>query len=255
MNTVQFQQSMADAINGQHNPFTDHHLIGPASTEQLLQVYKNNYRISLTEYLSAVFPVCAALVGEEFFTQLANAYIVKHPPQAPQLDGYGKMLPGFILSYELASSVPYLADVSHLEWQLDRLGNNRFHVHNEFPFTQLQNLDSNTQASIVFELNQNIAWLTFAHPALSIWKGVSNDNLEGIDIEEEESIIFQMEPDHSISMEPISSQGIALLNAFYQQQSIAEIMGSPSTAEGVGLYLEPWIKAGIIINFHLSDKE
>lgn len=255
MNTAQFQQSMADVINGQQSPFAEHGLLGPATAEQLLQVYQNNYHISLTEYLDAVFPACAALVGGDFFTQLSHAYVDKNPLLAPQLDGYGEMLPDFIRSYELAASVPYLADVSQLEWQLDRLGNSRFHPHNEFPFERLQHVDPTAQVSIVFELNQNIAWLSFGHPALSIWKGVSNNNLDGIDIDSAESVLFKMAADHSIAMEPISTQGVALLNAFSQQQSITEIMDFPATAEGVELYLQPWIQTGIIINFHLLEKE
>lgn len=255
MNTALFQQNMADVINGQQNPFKEHELTGPASSEQLLQVYKNNYRISLSEYLGAVFPVCLALVGEDFFAQLANAYIDEYPPQAPQLDGYGEMLPSFIRSYEFAASVPYLSDVCQLEWQLDRLGNSRFHANNGFPFGRLQSTGADAQTSIIFELNKNIAWQTFKYPALSIWKGVTNGNLNDIDMDSAESVIFQMEPDHSIAMELVSPQGIALLGAFFLQKTIAEIMDSPASAEGVGLYLESWIQASILINFHLSDKE
>lgn len=255
MNTAQFQQQMADVINGQHSAFADTELTGPASAEQLLQVYQNNYRVSLSEYLEAVFPVCVALVGEAFFAHVAKAYIEAHPPQVPQLDVYGKMFPSFISTYEQAASVPYLADIASLEWQLDRLGNNRHHSISAFPFERLQNIDADLQTSIIFELNPNLAWQAFGHPALSIWKGVKNNVLEGINMDSPESVIFHMEADHSVSMELIDRHGIALLDALSKQHSIAQIMETPAAAQGVAVFLEPWIQAGFIINFYLSEKE
>jgi len=81
-----------------------------------LNVYRNNTTILLREALAANFPVIHALVGEDFFANLARAFVRTHPPQSPCLFEYGDDFPGFIEDFTGARDLPYLADVARLEW-------------------------------------------------------------------------------------------------------------------------------------------
>jgi hypothetical protein len=78
-------------------------------------VYRNNVVVSLTEALSATFPVVRQLVGEEFFEGMARLYLRAHPPSSPVLAEYGTDFPAFIAAFPAAASLPYLADVARLE--------------------------------------------------------------------------------------------------------------------------------------------
>ncbi len=255
MNTDQFQRQFAEAINGSPTPFIDDALIGPAPMEQLLQVYKNNYRVSLTEYLEAVFPVTLALVGDDFFSHIASVYIDSNPPKSPQLDHYGQHLPLFIANFEAAATVPYLTDVAALEWQLDRLGNRRFQRFEPFPFEHLQTLNPIEQENIVFALNRNMAWQRFNSAALSIWRGVTNNDFENIDLTAQETVLFRLEPDHSVAMEIITEAQAALLGALENQRTITQITTTETTAEAASVYLELWIQQRIIVSFIDEAKE
>lgn len=78
-------------------------------------VYRNNVVASLVGALAEAFPVVNALVGEEFFREMARIFVLARPPRSPVLFEYGDLFPDFVAAFEPARSVPYLADVARLE--------------------------------------------------------------------------------------------------------------------------------------------
>jgi len=81
-----------------------------------LQVYRNNYRFSLTDALAAVYPVLRQLVGDDYFDSVAREFIALHPPSSAQLASFGAELPAHLSASASAAALPYLADVAALEW-------------------------------------------------------------------------------------------------------------------------------------------
>ena len=78
-------------------------------------VYRNNVVVSLIEGLAAKFPVVSALVGDDFFKEMARHYAVAHPPRSRIMAEYGDDFSKFVAGFQPAQSVPYLADVAQLE--------------------------------------------------------------------------------------------------------------------------------------------
>ncbi|MVS97426.1 DNA-binding domain-containing protein [Devosia marina] len=78
-------------------------------------VYRNNVHVGLVGVLAAKFPVCAQLVGEEFFTAMARIYVADRKPTSPIMMHYGAEFPAFISDFVGARSVPYLSDMAALE--------------------------------------------------------------------------------------------------------------------------------------------
>ena len=81
-----------------------------------LNVYRNNTTILLREALATNFAVTHALVGEDFFTNLARAFLRTHPPHSPCLFEYGEDFAAFIKTFPGLQDLPYLSDVARLEW-------------------------------------------------------------------------------------------------------------------------------------------
>jgi hypothetical protein len=79
-------------------------------------VYRNNFLTGLSSALSEIFPVVAMLVGEEYFTALANAFVLSAPPRSPIMAEYGDGFAPFLDGFEPLASLPYIADVARLEW-------------------------------------------------------------------------------------------------------------------------------------------
>ena len=86
--------------------------VGQTQPERRFNVYRNNVFVSLTEALVTRFPVCHALVGDEFFRAMARVFIELSPPRSPVLMTYGDDFGDFIETFPLARPVPYLADVA-----------------------------------------------------------------------------------------------------------------------------------------------
>lgn len=79
-------------------------------------VYRNNVAVGLQDILGETFPVVRELVGDEFFSAMARAFIQALPPRSPVLIDYGGGFADFIDGFTPARSLPYLADVARLEW-------------------------------------------------------------------------------------------------------------------------------------------
>ena len=79
-------------------------------------VHRNNIAVSLVDAMADTFPVCQALVGEDFFRPMAQIFVRTQPPTSPVLAWYGHAFPDFVSHFPPAASVPYLADVARLEW-------------------------------------------------------------------------------------------------------------------------------------------
>lgn len=89
----------------------------PDEAAQRFAVYRNNVTHSLTRALARRFPVVERLVGGEFFTAMARLYIEADPPASPRLFLWGEGFARFLQGFPPVRSLPYLPDVSRLEWQ------------------------------------------------------------------------------------------------------------------------------------------
>lgn len=87
----------------------------------LLSIYRNNTLITLTEALSATFPVVRRLVDHRFFAYAAHAFIRDNFPSAPCLVEYGAAFPAFLADFPPAAGIAYLPDVARLEWGINRV--------------------------------------------------------------------------------------------------------------------------------------
>ncbi len=96
-------------------------LPGKFDSNELMQVYRNNYYISLTEALRSVYVSVDKLVGKGFFDFVAHGYIEAHPSRSGNLHELGGEFETYIGALEQAASVPYIADVAKLDWAWHRM--------------------------------------------------------------------------------------------------------------------------------------
>lgn len=125
-----------------------------------LQVYQNNYKMTLVSLLEGVFPLTKAFVGEDFFQTAAKLFLQDNPPQGPQLDRFGEEFSAFLSSYPHVADVVYVADVAGLEWAVHDL-------------QHAQALEEGAKpVPSVYEgvyLNPNVRVIESQYPLLQLW--------------------------------------------------------------------------------------
>ncbi len=84
--------------------------------ENRLKIYRNNVIRNLADALLASMPMTEKLVGRDFLDQAIRAYVVQNLPAEGNINLYGVTFPDFIKAYEPAKNLPYLSDMTRLEW-------------------------------------------------------------------------------------------------------------------------------------------
>jgi len=132
-----------------------------------LQLYRNNLFESLGDALSAVYPVTARLVGQDFFRQMAHRYVRAHPSRAGNLQGFGVALPEFLHRFGPTASLPYLPDVARLEWAWHEA----YHEAEQQPLApaRLAALPAADQLGLRLAVQPSCRFVASPFPVLAIW--------------------------------------------------------------------------------------
>ena len=135
--------------------------------ERRFGVYRNNVQAGLTGALAARFPAAQAIVGAEFFSAMAGAFVAAHPPRSPLLLAYGDDFADFVQGFEPAANLSYLPDVIRLEAARSRA----YHAADAAPLSaaELAAVPPERLADLVFEPHPSLAVLCSAHPVVTIW--------------------------------------------------------------------------------------
>lgn len=136
------------------------------SAAQQLEIYRSSIYGGLKKALTETYPVTKSLVGEEFFNAMLGRYIKFYPCQVQDLNDYGKELADFILTLKQTRSVPYLSDVTRLEWFYNIAINSEIQKNN---LDELSNLSVEEQLHVRLDLPNGSALLQSYYPVDKIW--------------------------------------------------------------------------------------
>lgn len=212
----QLQQAFAEALH--YQPSNVSKLIASSQfpAEQLLQVYRNNFIISLSEVLEATYPCIKAVVGEECFSQLARQHVLSHPLRQGDVSRYGEGLADTINNTDkLSLTVPYLADLALLEWCVDRVTYQPV-IEPQFPFHKLQGLAEADFPALQFAVPQPTLCLDSDFAVVTLWQMITHHHFEDFDINQPESAVIQHRSDQILVMN--TSQAATAFIALSQQQ-------------------------------------
>ncbi|MCL9777393.1 HvfC/BufC N-terminal domain-containing protein [Vibrio methylphosphonaticus] len=183
-----------------------HALLNPASTQRVgiisdhfsaqerIQIYRNNFIISLSEVLQAAYPITFALVGEECFGAIAKFHITQHPPESGNTLDYGAGFEQSVAQLEhITSAVPYLLDVMNFEWKIDQAS--RFEVpvspEKSQPIIRLANVPQEQHGDIQLHLNPSSQIISSQYALIDLKQAVENNHYEQLNLEHSQTILLQ----------------------------------------------------------------
>lgn len=163
----ELESRFGQALSG--NPVGELSIRGNGLTSaQRLQVYRNNMQSALMGALRNVYPTTERLVGEEFFTATAHAYVKANPSHSGNIQDYGRAFPQFIHSFEPAAALPYLADVAVVEWL--RLETAQAPGHTPMDLAALAAVPRESQPGLHFRRQSAVRIFSSRFPVLTIWE-------------------------------------------------------------------------------------
>ena len=245
-NLQQLQQNFAEALHYRQSPVSKRVTAGRLAPEQRIQIYRNNFIISLSEVLEATYPCCKAVVGDECFAQLARQHVLTRPLKEGNVTDYGDRFVDTISSQtRVIAAVPYIVDLARLEWLVDR-ASQHVAIASNFPFEQLARITEDNFSQLTLEVAEPVYFFDSQYPVASLWQMITSDQVESVDITRSESVIIQHRQEgmlviattpSAIKLMRLCQQGqplgeaddsmLALLGELIRQQFFTRIHGLP----------------------------
>ncbi len=230
-----FQQQTSDALLDSATACPE--AVSGDKRERRFDVYRNNRAVSLIENLQALYPAVARLVGQEFFTAAARAYIDAHPPTGPVMAEFGEAFGDFIAALSGAKSIPYIRDVARIEWC-----RNAAYNASDAPVLSLEALASvppDTLPELRLDPHPALHTVTSRWPSGSIWAATqrpAGTDAPAVDMRTGEQIAITR-PAWDADVHILTQQSAQFLHALTQGSTIGDAAASQ-------LDLDPAFDAG-----------
>lgn len=219
---LDLQQQFMHSIRNDNNDITAEFAVSPdskLSAEQRLNIFRNNYQISLNEALADIFPVLQQLIGETAFSLLARRYLSGHPSNSGNLHDLGQAMADFIVDVEELKSLAYLPDVARLEWMYHRA----YHAadHDSFDLQKLTDFDDSDYARLLFTPHPSVILASFDYAAVSIWKAHQSEEItENVDPNQAELVLVHRHQ-HKVLVSLLSTVEHRFLESLCANQTLA----------------------------------
>ncbi len=187
----------------------------PSLHTKRLDIYATNVQSSAIEALASVFETVSALVGEEFFTAMAQRYVVEQPPHTGCFYEYGTTFPDFIATFAPAASLPYLEDAASYDWAWHQA-----YSAADDTALQLETLQHMTEEQPL-TLRANVALVKARYPAAELWAFAKGEQ-DAPDIEEGEHYYMLHRPKLDVARHTITADFFAALESFTKGATLSE---------------------------------
>ncbi|UWZ97115.1 DNA-binding domain-containing protein [Vibrio splendidus] len=219
------QSEFANALryqnNGEHCDIVSDHF----TDEQRIQIYRNNFVISLSEVLAATYPLTEMLVGEECFQQMARQHVLSYPSTSGDVSGYGEHFEQTIQAFPaVIEAAPYLAEVALYEWQKDSLVRcvSESHV-DQHPLSRLADVPQEQQGALVFHLKDSITLINSSYTIIALEQAIYQQQLDGLDINQPEFGVLIRSENSQIESHRLTQESHQLLTEFQSGQTLSAI--------------------------------
>jgi hypothetical protein len=224
------------------------------SSEQLINIYRNNFLISISELLEQLFPVTQALVGSDYFTQTSRQFIHDCPLKEPHLNHYGGNFVSFLGELEALKKMPFVTQMAELEWQLDRIS----HIHYEanFNFEALAQIGEDQYLDIHFSLADACYLQSSNMDLIALHKDLSSpqeNKHQDANYQQQSYILVLQNQQGKSAYMPVNHQQWTWLNGLQNSFTLAQLCDAENTSiTPLMEQITDWIALGCIDGFSLK---
>ncbi|MEF1290271.1 HvfC/BufC N-terminal domain-containing protein [Vibrio sp. M260118] len=158
------------------------------SADERMQIYRNNFIISLSDVLQATYPMLNALWGEECFEQIARQHVLDYPLEAGDVSHYGEHFDTTIERFPaVIEAAPYSLEVARYEWHIDlaQQQSNQISLADALlPLAHLAQVPVAQQPQIQLHLKPGVMAFQSPYALFSLQQAINSNNFEGLNLEQ-----------------------------------------------------------------------
>lgn len=217
--------------------------------DQRLQIYRNNHLFSLSDALTASYPLLVALLGEECFQHIARRHILTHPPVQGDVTLYGEGLARTLALFpHVINQAPYSQSVAEFEWTLE----NARQLHDAsppmatLPLTHMATLPVDRHGDIAFALPHGAQLLHSDCAVFSLRRAILSEEWDNLTLDRPQSGMVFWHSGQPVCLE-LDADTFRLCQALQAQATLKQL---PSQALP---HIEGLIQLGGIRGFWLFN--
>ncbi|OEF00270.1 DUF2063 domain-containing protein [Vibrio crassostreae 9ZC13] len=216
---LEFANALRYQNNGEHCDIVSDHF----TDEQLIQIYRNNFVISLSEVLVATYPLTEMLVGEECFQQMARQHVLSYPSTSGDVSGYGEHFEQTIQGFPaVIEAAPYLGEVALYEWQKDSLVRLTSQADvDQRPLSCLADVPQEQQGALVFHLKDSVTLIHSSYTIIALEHAIYQQQLDGLDINQAEFGVLIRAENSQVESHSLSEESHQLLTELQSGRTLS----------------------------------
>ncbi|NOH81582.1 DUF2063 domain-containing protein [Vibrio sp. RE86] len=247
---AELQQQFAQALHYQRSGEECHIISDTFSADERVQIYRNNFVISLSEVLAATYPMVNALLGEECLAQLARQHVLHYPLVLGDVTFYGEHFNETIEAFpSVVEAAPYSPEVARFEWQIDLAQQQQGNIaptDSLLPLSKLSDITPEEQSIIHLHLSTGVVPFHSSYALFSLKAAIENGHLEGFDIHQAEQGVICCTHQGSIWTQAMNQEAYELLQYLHSGCTLGEIPPEHLT------HLNFLVESNLIAGFSLA---
>jgi|GEM_PF-849983 len=197
------------------------------SADERMQIYRNNFIISLSEILQATYPMLHALWGEECFEQIARQHVLNYPLKTGDVSHYGEHFEQTIKHFSaVVEAAPYSLEVARYEWHIDlaqQLSNQISLADDLLPLAHLSRIPIEQQPQIQLHLKPGVIAFQSSYAVFSLQQAINTNNFDSLDLEQAEQGIIASSLESGVWTLSLQSEPYQLLSFLQSGCMLTEI--------------------------------
>lgn len=185
-----------------------------------LSIHYNNIVISLSEAITANYPILTKLVGESCLHAWAKHFIKKHPPKQTALNLYGATFVRFIATIPTLKIFPFIRDVAHCEWMFHQTLHQK--QYKTLSCETLQNIPIASWPHLKFKWNPDHKLYKYNYPVHQLWSWYYQDqtqDLPNLNLHTTYLLLYQTPSQESVAFLPLDETEYMFLSQLKSQKT------------------------------------
>ncbi|EPE2687928.1 DNA-binding domain-containing protein [Vibrio alginolyticus] len=197
------------------------------TADERMQIYRNNFIVSLSEVLSATYPMVEALLGEECFEQIARQHVLSYPLKEGNVVHYGEGFQDTIMQFsQVIAQAPYSPEVARFEWHIDLARQVQYEQSNAAklkPLALLCEVSEEQQPALVLHLKKGCRNFDSNYAVFDLFSAIQTGQFEQLNINQLQQGVISIQANGEALCHALDADVFQLLQCLEQKQSLSEI--------------------------------